>query len=76
MKNKYIEERFDGPWHNMGIFDCISSPTSPGMTHHEMMERYNKLLQFTADIADAFDKADPQAFRDFYYGKPKERIKI
>lgn len=69
MKEKYIEERFDGPWHVNGNY--VETPSSidicPALGGEIAVFRYNKLLAFTAAMADAFDKANTEAFKQFYY---------
>ena len=52
MKAKYIEERF------------------PSCPHEETVtrEEYLELREFVVDCCLAFDEADTEAFRRFYYG--------
>lgn len=76
---KYIEERFDGPWYINGV--QVHTPSSVMLGHfdsglEEAMHRYNMLLDFTCRMAEAFNDAHPEKFKDFYYNKPKKRLDI
>lgn len=67
---KYLEERFDGPWHIHGTM--VETPTGFDLGHfdsglEEAMNRYNDLLNFTIEMAKVFNQSNPQKFKEFYY---------
>ena len=79
MLTKYVEERFP-LWMLMGYYGSAENPdenltdandslnlrVSPEVGQ-ELVKRQNKLVDFIAQLADAFDKADPEKFKEFWY---------
>lgn len=81
IKEKYVEERFPY-WMLMGYYrdkepydenltDCndslnlrVSSNAGTRIVHEQ-----NKLVRFIAQMAAAFDEANPEAFKEFWYNK-------
>lgn len=79
MKEKYVEERFP-QWIALGLYRD-SDPADVNITDanssfdcrvsanvvNELIDRHNNVLLFLARMADAFDKANPEKFKEFWY---------
>jgi hypothetical protein len=71
VKTKYVEERFNGPWHDLMTKNEIVCSSDGPLENKEIIEAYNTLLQFAAEMAVEFAEAAPEPFRKFYYQKEK-----
>jgi hypothetical protein len=76
MKDKYIEEKFPIYFvfgeHDDGRVDIASAADDTIATvtreHAEVLiQQHNILVQALCDLAQAFNKADPTAFKTFWY---------
>jgi len=79
MKEKYVEERFPR-WIALGYYGSSETPdenitdcndsfncrVSPEVVN-ELIDRHNNVLLFLARMAAAFDKANPEKFKEFWY---------
>jgi len=76
MREKYVEERFPryfifGQSADGKLVDVATTEgdvlTSVSVENAKsVIESHNKVIQFMCDLADAFDKAAPEAFKDFW----------
>lgn len=85
MLDKYVEER----WPRITLMGYYGSAENPDENLTTVDDRFNvrvspangkAILAYTDQIhdllcrmADAFDKANPEAFKDFWYNKELER---
>lgn len=79
MKEKYVLERFP-EWVALGYYGNAEPPDEnitdandsfnirvPAASVQELIDRHNSVLKKLAELADAFDKAAPEKFKEFWY---------
>lgn len=76
MKEKYIEERYP-LWFSMSIMlDDISDANTVGIATAKsikdakiIQKEHNKVIAALIDIAQAWEKSNPDTFKEFWYSR-------